>query len=224
MQVPIDVGHAPEAPRAAVRRHGGRQGELLRPLRVDEEGNVPLRVGGWVQGLRPALPLPGESPGDSRAAPDAAGPHGPVVNAVALGAVAALAPPGSGVVARNTVGDRAVGQGAPSSCPRGDELGRAPPEVRVRWVGPPSFQPHSTAPCFYLPTLETVSCPREQQTLGAPCALPRGEGNRGDEVVSPGARNTVGAPAVGRCVLQLPWGRRVWACSPGRPSSVVGTT
>ena len=74
-------------------------------------------------------------------------PHGPVANAVALGAVAALAPPGSGVVARNTVGYRAVGQGAPSSGPRGDELGRAPPEVRVRWVGPPSFQPHNTFPC-----------------------------------------------------------------------------
>ena len=69
-------------------------------------------------------------------------PHGPVANAVALGAVAALAPPGSGVVARNTVGDRAVGQGAPSSGPRGDELGRAPPEVRVRWVGPPSAGLH----------------------------------------------------------------------------------
>ena len=127
-------------------------------------------------------------------------PHGPVANAVALGAVAALAPPGSGVVARNTVGDRAVGQGAPSSGPRGDELGRAPPEVRVRWVGPPSagLHPAVTPPCLYLPTLETVRSPPGQQTLGAPCALPRGEGSRGDEVVSPGARNTVGARAVGQ--------------------------
>ena len=71
-------------------------------------------------------------------------------------------------------------------------MGRGPPEVRLRWVGPPAFQPHSAAPCIYLPTLETVRCPRGQQTLGAP-----GEGSTGDEVVSPGARNTVGARAVG---------------------------
>ena len=77
LQVPIDVVLAPEGPRLVVRRHGGRQGELLSTLRVDEEGDVPVRVGTGVQGLRLVPPLPGESAGDGRAVPDAAQPPWP---------------------------------------------------------------------------------------------------------------------------------------------------